>query len=490
MTLVAPILHFATTRRDAPALIDGGRTLTYGRLGELVLRSASHLAVRGLRPGDRVGLCLGDTAEHIVALLAVAHLGAVGVSLDWRAPAAETARLTAGLGLAATLAEPGARLTRCGALMVLDADWRGAVAGAPIVADMGGGWDDPFAISATSGSTGQPKLTQMTHRQYYFAVAGMLELMDLSGRHRFLCTMPLYYSGGRNSCLAHLLRGDCVVLYPSLFSPDEYVEVVGRQEITVAGLVPSMVRQLLNAYPDQPLEMPRLTKLFCTGAPLYAEEKRQAARILSPHFHERYGAAETLVISMLRPEDFADRADSVGQPHSLADISIVDEHDRPLPPGETGLLRYRGPGLATPLAGNASAAHFRNGGFFPGEIARMDQAGYIFLEGRTSEVIVRNGAKVYPAEVEATLLEHPGVAEAAVLGVASAGAEEIVVAFVATRGQVSHGELLAHCRGRLTPHKVPRVINFVPELPKTTAGKTDRQALAAVARARDGRAFG
>jgi acyl-coenzyme A synthetase/AMP-(fatty) acid ligase len=185
-----------------------------------------------------------------------------------------------------------------------------------------------------------------------------------------------------------------------------------------------------------------------------------------------------LAISVLRPDDFAERVDSVGQPHSLVEIEIVDENDQPLPSGAVGRLRVRGPGLASPLPGPSAETNFRDGWYYPGEIARLDTAGYIFLHGRTSDVIVRNGAKIYPAEVEGTLTEHPGVLEAAVLGHRGADNEEVVIAFVVPRGPLPAGELLAHCRVRLTPHKVPRQIHFLGQLPKNTAGKIDKIALA------------
>jgi acyl-coenzyme A synthetase/AMP-(fatty) acid ligase len=479
MNVVGPILHFGKTRRHATALIDATREITYGELADLIRQTADHLAALGLRRGDRIGLCLHDTCDHVVALLGAAYLGGVAVTLDWRAKPAENARFIDSLKLACVLVEPAAGPVAGCTAFPLDDDWRAAVARSdsdPAV-EWPSDWHDPFAISATSGSTGLPKFTLMTHTQYYFAIAGMFELMALSGQHRFLCTMPLYYSGGRNSCIAHLLRGDTVVLHSSLFSADEYVELVARQHITVAGIVPSMVRQLLAAHGPEPL-LPGLAKLFSTGAPLHAEEKREVARRLTPHFHERYGTAETLAISILRPSDFAERADSVGQPHSLAEIAIVDDDDRPLPAGAVGRLRYRGPGLGSPLPGQPMEANFRGGCYYPGEIARIDEAGYIFLQGRTSDVIMRNGAKVYPAEIEATLIAHPAVAEAAVLGVTGADADETVVAFVVAAAGFPTGELVAHCRARLTPHKVPREIHVVAQLPKNTAGKTDKLALA------------
>jgi len=475
MNVAGRVLHFGKTRPHAPAIVEGARTTTYGGLADSVRRTANYLTSLGLRCGERIGICLKDTSEYVVAILAIALSRGTSVPLDWRARPAENARLIQGLGLRFMLVEPDARAVEGCQSVPLDDEWRRGVAQAQIGGDPAADWQDPFVISATSGSTGLPRFTQLTQQQYHFAISGMLELMDLAGIHRFLCALPLYYSGGRNSCLAHLLRGDCVVLYPSLFSPAEFLSVGHRQKITVAVLVPSMVRQLLAASTGEPI-FPSLTKMFSTGAPLHAEEKREALRKLTRNFHERYGTAETLAISVLRPEDFAEKAASVGQPHSLLEVEIADQHDHPLPAGAIGNLRIRGPGLATPLPGHVDDS-FRAGWYYPGEIASFDEAGYIFLQGRTSDVIIRSGTKVHPAEIESTLVEHPGVVDVAVLGKRTAGEEE-VIAFVVPRGRLSAGALLAHCRARLTPHKVPRQIYFVEELPRNTAGKIDKLALA------------
>lgn len=479
MNVIAPILQFGRMRQNEPAVVDGTRIISYGELGGLVRRTARHLVATGLQHGDRIGMCLKDTADHLITLLSAALMGGVAVPLDWRARPAENDRFVRELGLTCVIAEADSKLLDGGSVIRSDAEWHRAVSEVSPDFEGAGEWHDPFLISATSGSTGVSKFTLMTHLQYHFAIAGMFELMALRGRQRFLCTMPLFYSGGRNSCLAHLLRGDCVVLYPSVFTVPEYIDVVRRQEITVAGVVPTVLRRLLASPVDGPL-FAELTMLFSTGAPLHAEEKREAARKLTKNFYERYGTAETLAISILRPEDLAERADSVGRPHSTATIEIADENDMRLPSGAVGRLRFRGKGLASPLPGQASEANFRNGWYYPGEIAYLDEQGYILLQGRMSDVIIRSGTKIYPAEIERTLLEHPKVADAAVLGNRTVDNEESVIAFVAPREGLSAGELLAHCRIRLTPHKVPKQIYFLGQLPKNTAGKIDKIALAAL----------
>lgn len=481
MNLVGPLLSHATTTPDAPALIEGDRTIGYRDLATLVARTAAHLLALGHRPGERIGLCLRDTPAHVVAFLAVAQIGAVAVPLDWRARSVENAHLLQALGLARVLAEPDVRLPADCPTMALDADWHRAVERAEPGPMPPTDWNDPFLIAATSGSTGAPKLTLMTNLQFFFRIVASLEVMGLAGHHRYLGTLPLYYSGGRTRCLAHLMRGDCVILYPSLFSAAEYVEQANRRAATIGYVVPSMVRQLMKAAAGEKPLLPGMASFFSTGAPLDAEEKREAARKLTPNFHEEYGAAEIGALTVLRPQSLAARADSVGQPHSFVEIQVVDDDDRPLPIGGAGRIRFRGPALGSPLrdlASESAADSLRAHWYAPGEIGRVDELGFLFIHGRTSDVIMRSGAKVYPAEVEGALQAHPDVVEAAVIGRRGSNNEENVVAFVVARGSLQAGELLAHCRARLTPHKVPGQIHFRPQLPKSTSGKVDKTALA------------
>jgi long-chain acyl-CoA synthetase len=482
MSLVGPLLAHARTTPDALALIEGDRTIDYRELAILVRRTAAHLARLGTQRGDRIGICLRDTAVHVVAFLAIVYLGAVAVPLDWRARPAENRRTTQGLGVRLILAEPGGQLEADAPVVAVDETWDRKVAVADPREAPAAEWQDPFLIAASSGSSGAPKLTLLTHLQFFFRLVASLEVMGLSGRHRYLGTLPLYYSGGRTRCLAHLMRGDCVVLYPSLFRPSEYIEEVDRHGITACYVVPSMVRQLLSVADAKPV-LPNLALLFCSGAPLHADEKRDAARRLTPRFHEEYGAAEIGCLTVLRPSDLAQRAESVGQPHSLVEIEVTDDQGRALAAGDAGNIRFRGPALGVPIAADASVttgAELRERWHTPGEIGRIDELGYLFIHGRTSDVIMRGGAKIYPVEVEAVLQEHPEVVEAAVIGSRATSNDEEVMAFVATRGPVRAGELVAHCRARLSPHKVPRIIRVLPRLPKTTSGKIDKTALTTI----------
>lgn len=462
----------------AVALVDPDRTITYGELAQLVCSTAAHLASLGVRRGDQVGLCLKDDWRHAVALLAVARLGAAFVQIDWRSRPAEKARIADACDFRLVLTLPGADIGANCPSVALDSGWDRRVAAADSSRSVPDGGHDAFAILASSGTTGLPKFTVATHLQYYFRLANYREAMPSGKRRRYLSTLSMSFSAGRVAFLSHLLYGDTLIFYPAMFSAAEFVEAVSRHEASVAYVVPSALRQLLAiAETDKPL-LPGLDVLLTAGAPLFPDEKREIFRKLTPNFHEIYGATAIGPMSLLRPQDMLERPESVGRPFPLVDIEVVDDNDRPVAAGETGRLRCRGPALTSPVQGHAAAGDFRDGWHYPGELAALDKSGYLHLHGRTSEVVFRGGAKIFPTEIEAVLQAHHSVAEAAVIARASTGNEQELVAYVVAGAPVAAGQLLAHCRRRLTPYKVPREIHIVSELPRNASGKLDKRALA------------
>ena len=243
-------------------------------------------------------------------------------------------------------------------------------------------------------------------------------------------------------------------------------------------IVPRVVRELLAIEHDGKPLLKDFEVLTSAGAPLFADEKHEALRKLTPRFHEMYGAAAIGPVAASRPEEIAERPTSVGRPFFLVDVEVVDDEERPLGANEAGRLRCRGPGLTSPIAGLPDSKEgFANGWYYPGELATLDLRGYIHLQGRTSEVIFRGGAKFFPAEVEAVLLEHDAVTEAAVIARTTSGNEQQVAAYVITSRTITPGELLGHCRTRLSAYKVPQSISTVSDLPRTSSGKINKRAL-------------
>ena len=477
MNLAAPIFRHARMQRQVAALIEGERTITYGELADRVLLMADHLAKLGVVRGDQIGLCLKDDSQHVVALLAAAYLSALAVQIDSRSRPTERARILDAFPLRLAIVtadnDQGINCPKISVDSLSQLPIGGTTPTPKLIED----WNTPFATQASSGTTGVPKFTVVTHLQYLFHMLSYLEVVP-PRQHRYLSTLPLYFSAGRLGCLAHLLRGDTLILHPILFSPKEFIENVSRHAATVAFVVPSVLRQLLTmTHGGLPL-LPKIDLLISGGSPFFAEEKLQVISTVTPYFCEMYGTAASGPMSALRGENIQDRPTSVGRPFSFVDVEIVDDDDHPLEAGATGQIRCRGPGLTSPITSPAmTATGFRNGWYYPGELGSLDEFGYIFLQGRTSEVIFRGGAKIFPSEVEAVLQMHECVAEAAVVGRALSNNEQEAVAFVVLKHPSTPGELLAHCRTQLTAFKVPREIRIVAELPRNLSGKIDKRAL-------------
>ncbi len=480
MNLAEVISSHARARPGAVALIDGDLTLRYDELDRRIRQGAAQLRSLGIAAGDAIAICLGDKADHVLAFLAAARLGAIAVPIDWRAPAVERTRIATGLGAKLALVEPRSPSLGDVPTITIDASWYSEAERQDPAQQFPSEADAPLMIGLSSGTTGAVKGMLVSHRQMHARTIPFDAILD-PGPHRYLSASPLAFSAGRGYCLTHLIRGHTVVLHPPLFDAQEYVEIAAQVRATVAFVVPTVLRALLELpQPTSAPLLPSLRALICAGAPTHPEEKRAAIRRLTPHFHEIFGTVGTGPITVLTPRDIAAHAESAGRPHTIWELEIVDENDRALPTGTAGRLRVRGPGAATRVeAGSAAVGEaVRDGWYYTGDIAALDQAGFLHLKGRASDVILRGGSNVYPDEIEAVLAEHAAVAAAAVIGRPSPQLGEEVVAVVVTRADVTIDDLIAHCRRRLSAYKIPAQIVFATELPRTSFGKPDRKRLA------------
>jgi acyl-coenzyme A synthetase/AMP-(fatty) acid ligase len=474
MNFAKIILNHARTQPDVTAIDDGERVMTYGELASATRRTASHIRMLGVRPGDRVALCLKDSCDYLVILLAIAYVGAVVAPVDWRARPGEKTRIARGLDLNYAVSEPESPFPH-GISVPFDASWRSAVSSGGPLMDAHEDGQAPLMITATSGTTGLPKYTLVTHMMNHLR---SLDSRIVGGlpRVRSLVTFPLSFAAGRSLTLNDLHRGATVVVRPTVIDADLYAAAVSEANINLAYCPPPTARQLLKLAPSQGFLFPTLAALQTSATPMSGDEKREIASKISPNYYENFASTAASTIAVMRASDLAEHADSVGQVLAMMDAEIVDENDQPLPPGGIGQLRVRGPKVATPLnlAGEPPSDEFRLGWNYTGDIASVDERMYLYIRGRSSEVIVRRGAKIFPAEIEGVLQAHERVAEAAVVAVAGAGGDDSSVAFVVARGPLTLGELVAYCRGRLTAYKVPQQFILVEALPRTNAGKVDK----------------
>jgi acyl-CoA synthetase (AMP-forming)/AMP-acid ligase II len=481
MNFCDTIFKTAGERPDHPALIEDELTISYRELAELASRWSAALQAEGLQPGDRVGICLRDSTDFAIAMLATAHAQMTFVPIDWRAPPPEVTRLAEDFSTAVVLREPGTADLGETRTLVVDEQWRQGVAsqnGATLPAAI---QDTPLLLNLTSGTTGRAKGAIVTHEGFLHRTGRSIEgLGDYRGT-RYLSVLPLCFAGGSSLILYHLGLGNTIILYPPLLSAEELVQAVRDFKISFLFLVPTMVRQLLDLdFPKQPL-FPELEFLMIGAAPMSATEKLAIAEKICPRTWEFYSTSATARISSLSAAEFRTHSGSVGKPSPTLDIQIVDANDQLLPAGELGRLRCRGPGVSTGYFGNPDQSTFSekiiDGWYYTGDMAYLSQDGFLYVEGRVDDMIIRGGENIQPGIIESTLLEHPQIEEAAVIGRASRLLGQEPVAYVVTTGQLSKAEILTYCRDELKPNQVPADVRLLPNLPKTAAGKVQKRKL-------------
>jgi acyl-coenzyme A synthetase/AMP-(fatty) acid ligase len=479
--LVDVIRSHAALAAGRAAIVDGDRIITYSELAERIARYAGFLQALGLRPKNRLALVMQDHADHLILILAAASLGAAALSINWRSRVEEKRAIAESLAVDLTIHDPDVRLPARQPATPLDDAWRRGAAQAVPLQPNPQARNLPFRILLTSGSTGTPKGVELTHAGIFGWCEIVREVLGLRTRQRHLSVSPLAFTGSLVFNLPQILLGNTVELFPSMYTIEELVAAIRTRGVTGCVAVPTILRQLLTFAPEQQRPLfPQLEYLVSLGAPLSADERRAARDLLTPFFYDNYGASGAGPITFLSPEDIPAHADTIGRAAPLREVQVVDEYDRPLPAGLPGRLRCRGVGVANRLCNGevvSSDEMFREGWYYPGEIAWIDEDCFIHIVGRASELILRRGNNVYPAEIEAVLMQHPNVCEAAVIGAPVQGNDEEVIAFVRVSEPTAGRELLEICRRNLIHYKVPSSVRIMSEFPRTATGKVLKQEL-------------
>ena len=489
MNLADALENNALRRPDRPAVIDGGRTLSHGEFHDLVCRWATHLAALGVGARDVVGVNLGDNAEHLIALYALARAGAAALPMDWRWTVPEKSRVAGHFGAKLVLSEPGddfAAADGAWQSITVDARWHDAVAAADPRHAFPADDDPPLLLALSSGTTGVPKGPLITHRQFFARFMIYFITLGFDERTRYLCATPLYFGGSRGYSMCALYCGGTVLLHPPPYEAEALAAYSNEQRATKLFLVPTLLRRLLALPPasDGPL-LKTLDLLYSTGAVLHPEERTELMRRLNPRYLNFYGSTDGGGCSALTWVDPASVAGSVGRPVFGARLEIVDDGDQPLAAGEVGRIRYQHEGTASGYYNDPKASEeaFRGGWYYPGDLGWCDGDGYLYLAGRSKDMIIRGGVNIYPAEIEHVLMLHAGVHEAAVVGFPSPELGEEIAAFVVRvpdTGEAATAEaLIDHCRISLARYKLPRKVIFLDELPKSGVGKVLKTELAA-----------
>ncbi len=487
----------ATARRrpERPALVGDGGAVTDRDLDRRAAEVAASLARGGLRPGQRIAISIPNHPDFVIAVLAALKLGATVAPLDpLLKPEERTAILT---NLAPALTLEQAALVRLAA-----GEGTGGTGSGPPSVRLGfgakeGGPDPvppvpspgtpdasaPPLILYTSGSTGRPKGAVLSHRALCFANESWVgPVMALGPDDVVLGVLPFSHSYGLNGALlAPLLAGARIVVIER-FSPDAVLDAIAAHRVTVFPGVATMFRRVLDA--------PRLARADLSSLRLAVSGAAPCPWDLAHEWRSRtgvrivrgYGMTELFRPISYLADDPADVPESIGRPVPGVEVRILSPEGRLLATGEVGELWIRTPAALDGYldAPEETRAVLHDGWFKTGDLAAVSADGFVRIAGRERERILRGGYSVFPQEIEAVLLTHPAVAEAAVVGVRHAELGEEVAAFVALREgrRAAAAELVAYCKERLAAFKYPRQVTIVDTLPKSATGKILKSRLA------------
>ena len=519
VTMAEALRRVAEPRHDQQALVCGPVRVTYGQLVDQAHALAQGLYGLGVRKGDRIAALLPPGLEFAELFFAIAALGAVIVPFDPQLRQRS-------LGTALRDAEPMALVAAGpvesqvygsldglrhiiyvapgeGQAMSLSGLISAGQAGSATLPDVSP--QDLLALLYTSGTTGTPKGTMHSHRSLIAPVVASTKLRELWIRRlnlqklgqmakalvryrerllhaaghpqTFLSTSGWHTITGLELMLQALLMGDRLVVMPR-FHPREALQLVQQERVTVLVAVPTAFQVMLSVEGFEQFDTSSLLICGTGSAPCPPHLAQEIQRRFHCALHIGFGATETaggIAATSLADSDRR-QAETVGRPMPGMEIKIVDEQRQELPPGQVGELACRSDSvmLGYYRAPEATAEVIdEQGWYYTGDLARMDENGYVRIVGRKKDMIIRGGQNIYPAEIEAYLVSHPKIREAAVVGMPSAMGGETVWAFVLLQDgvQMTEQEVLDHCRAELEPFKIPSHVQFVSEFPRSDGGK-------------------
>lgn len=481
---------------DRPALITDEGRMTYRELRDAVTRVAGALCREGVAVGDRVCVLLENKAEYIVSYFAITSIGAIYVPLNWRLHAAEhvilmqnseptVAILSSAFGETARAAQGdvpslkrivsvGGTLPGCAEF----SEWSSAPA--ELSREHVPTPDSAAIIVYTSGTTGLPKGVLLTHRSVVVDLHNVATYGQQTPESVVVHVSPLYHQTFVH-VLVHLAFGGAVVLMKK-FDAGELLAAIERNKATYLFVAPTMLYEILDHPKLSSFDISSLQTVVYGAAPITGARLRQSIELLGSKLVQGYGLTEaTSHVSYLSKEDHLVAEGSIGRGIPGVEVRVVDDAGNDCRPGEVGEIVVRGPTVMQGYwrAPEATAEAIVDGWLHSGDLARVDERGYMYIVDRKKDLVISGGANIYPRDVENVVAEYPGVAEVAAFGIPDPyWGEALVSAVVPRQGTTLESAAIQDfCRSRLGGYQVPKKIFVVPELPKNATGKVLKREL-------------
>ena len=496
--------HGAERHPENVAVVFRDVSLTYRELDALTNRFARALTRLGVRKGDRVCLLTTNCSEYVIAFYAIARIGAIASpmnpsyrerEIEYQLEDTGAVAIVVHSDLIGLVAAVRGRTPSLKHVIAIGPDGAPApnvrgfsdlVAGespeAPPRVDVRE--DDLVALPYSSGTTGLPKGVMISHKNLLVNNIQFVACIRMQPSDRLMIFLPFYHIYGTMLMGAAIHAGATCVLMER-FEPVECLQLVQRHRVTLFFVVPPVLLMLSN-WPDlAQYDLSSLRVTMVGAAPVAPELARRFRQLTGVPVIQGYGMTEASPLTHVNPvhDERFNVVDSAGllahdTEHQVVDIETGEQV---LGPGEVGEICIRGPQIMQGYwkAPEATAAALRGGWYYSGDIGCIDEHGYLYIRDRKKEMIKFKGFGIAPAEIEALLLEHPAIADAAVIGKPHPEAGEIPKAFVVRKPghDLAAGDVVAFVKGRLANYKVPGEVAFVDAIPKTPSGKILRRVL-------------
>ena len=498
--LTETFFHHAERNPDKPAIWCEGSVISYGKLADLVKRWASGFLREGMKRGDAIGVILPNSIEFVALMLVAADLGVILAPLNSTLPVSAIHGAFRAAGVRHVVAKSeclqNLRSEKSCDFSAMDGIWLSLDEPVPgcrtlaallsdVVPEERASFsqdEDPFIMTMTSGSTGEPKPIVLTQGTKVKRALAAVELYNLKNTDRILAATPLYHSLAERLVLVPLLLGGTSVLM-SRYSPAEWIRCVSEQAVSFTIAVSSQLRQLAQQLADD-TKVEKVGSLRCIVASSEQLEPHVKAALLSKlrcEFHECYGTSEVAVATNLNHGADLKKLSSVGKPAPGVEIRILREDHTMADPGEPGEIVCR-----TPLvfSGYFKLPELTKGAFWgeffrTGDLGKLDEDGFLYFLGRKKDIIITGGINVYPRDIESVLVQHPSVLECAAFPLPDENLGEIVAVAVVPRSptECDQRKLRNHCAEHLADFQQPRKFFFLAELPKSGVGKIAKRLL-------------
>jgi long-chain acyl-CoA synthetase len=500
MSIVDGLKKSVASSPDKTAAICGSVRHSFSELNERVDRLSNALLGLGIERGDRVAILALNCHRFFELYYGIAQIGAVAVPINFRIPPREIKYIldhseSRAIAVDAALTPPLEAIRsvlETVDLFISISDqpafgflaYEELIAGSPPLADAPTIEDDELlGLFYTSGTTGEPKGVMLTHRNMLSNIAHSEGVYNYLPTDVYLHSAPMFHLADGAAVFSNTARGATQAFIPR-FDPRQVLETIARERISLALFVPTMINFLLQEPELDSYDLSSLRHITYGASPIAPEVLRRAMKVFGCQFGQGYGLTEASpLLTVLTAEDHAltdergeRRLASCGRPVKGVDVRVVDAEGREVKPGEVGEIIARGPNIMAGYWKRPAETEqaIVDGWLQTGDLATVDEDGYLYLVDRKKDMIVTGGENVYSTEVEAALYEHPAIKEAAVIPVPDVEWGEAVHACVTLCDgkRVEPEELIEFCRDRLANYKLPRSVEIIEgELPKGGTGK-------------------